>query len=40
MKNLQEMSLQEMRETEGGFLFELLIGLAIGALVGYLINTM
>lgn len=44
MKNpnlLQEMSMEEMRSTEGGFLFLAFIaGIALGALLDVLINHM
>ena len=32
MKNLQEMSLQEMRETEGGFLVAFFLGFTVGVI--------
>nr|WP_315252324.1 class IIb bacteriocin, lactobin A/cerein 7B family [uncultured Flavobacterium sp.] len=31
--NLVELNAQEAKETEGGFLFELLLGLVIGVLI-------
>ena len=36
MKNLVSLSNEEMRTTEGGFLFELLLGVVIGWVVGVL----
>ena len=39
MKNLNSLSLEEMKKTEGGFLLELLIGYAVGWLLGMLADS-